>query len=131
MATASRGGMSGQPHRWAVRTGCEPLAPVIVPQTLFVGCEEVACAGTTSRPERRGGRMRARRSVDSPVLLERGLLLVEQSALVLLDPASGEEFDRPELGDARITQVTPTGRGTYIVTAANGLLRSAERRAAA
>ena len=111
-----------QPQRWNARTGCEPLAPVIAPRMLFVGCEMGRVRAYDLETGAEEWTHEGMALVDSPVLLERGLLLVGQSALVLLDPASGAEVERRELDGVLIRQVTPTGQGTYIVTAGNELL---------
>ena len=65
-----------QPQRWNARTGCEPLAPVIAPRMLFVGCEMGRVRAYDLETGAEQWTHEGMALVDSPVLLERGLLLV-------------------------------------------------------
>ena len=111
-----------QPFRWAERMDCPPLALVLQPDQVIVSCEDgrVAAASLESGAYRweRGGAPLA----DSPVLIAEGLLLFEESALVLVDPASGEEIDRRTLEGISLSQALVTSGGIYIVTADGELL---------
>ena len=61
--------------------------------------------------------------VDAPALIGQGLLLIEESALVVLDPGTGEEIDRRSVDGVSLAQVMVTSGGVYLVTT-DGELRA-------
>ena len=54
--------------------------------------------------------------VDAPALISEGLLLIEKSALVVVDPDTGEELDRRSFGGVSLSQVLVTSGGVYLAT---------------
>ena len=105
-----------QPHRWAWSLRCDPLAPVLQPAQLVIACADGRVTAASL-----DGNIRWERQlpplVDDPTLVAQGLLLIERSALVVVDPATGEEIDRRDLDGVSISQTLVTSGGVYIVTA--------------
>ena len=105
-----------QPYRWARDLRCDPLAPVLQPAQVVLACADgrVAAASLDDGStlwEREGPPL-----VDAPSLISEGLLLIEKSALVVVDPDTGEELDRRSLGGVSLSQVLVTSGGVYIAT---------------
>ena len=111
-----------RPLRWALRIDCAPLGPTLDARQVIVACEDglVRAVDLDSGVERWVHQAAA--LTESPVLLPSGLLLIEESALVVLDPESGAEVDRRALDGFAPDRVTVTGTGLYIVTADDELL---------
>ena len=112
-----------QPFRWAKRVDCSLLAPVLHPAQVVLACEEgrvlaASLEDGVSLWEREGAPL-----VDAPIWIGQGLLLIEESALVVLDPWSGEEIDRRPVAGVSLEQVVVTSGGVYLVTA-DGELRA-------
>ena len=86
-----------RPLRWALRIDCAPLGPTLDARQVIVTCEDglVRAVDLDSGVERWVHQAAA--LTESPVLLPSGLLLIEESALVVLDPESGAEVDRRAL----------------------------------
>ena len=112
-----------QPFRWAKRSDCPSLAPVLHPAQVVLACEDghvlaASLEDGVSLWEREGAPL-----VDAPIWIGQGLLLIEESALVVLDPGSGEEVDRRIIDGISLSQVVVTSGGVYIVSA-DGELRA-------
>ena len=54
--------------------------------------------------------------MDAPTLIGGGLLLIEESALVVVDPGTGAELQRRALEGLSLSQVLVTSGGVYAVT---------------
>lgn len=105
-----------QPYRWAWRLRCDPLAPVLQPSRVVLACAD---GRVTTASLEDGSILWERESpplVDHPTLIEQGLLLIERSAFVVVDPDTGEELDRRALDDVSLSQVLVTSGGVYIAT---------------
>ncbi len=105
-----------QPFRWAESLGCRSLAPVLQASQLILACEDgrvVAASLVDGQPiwEREGAPL-----VDAPTLIGGGLLLIEESALVVVDPGTGAELQRRALEGLSLSQVLVTSGGVYAVT---------------
>ena len=111
-----------RPLRWALRIDCAPLGPTIDAQQVIVACEDglVRVVDLDSGVERWVHRAAA--LTESPVLLPSGLLLIEESAFVLLEPESGVEVDRRAPDGFAPDRVTVTSTGLYIMTSDDELL---------
>ena len=112
-----------QPFRWATPTDCPLLAPVLHPAQLVLACEDgrvraASLEDGASLWEREGAPL-----VDAPALIGQGLLLIEEFALVVLDPGTGEEIDRRSVDGVSLAQVMVTSGGVYLVTT-DGELRA-------
>ena len=112
-----------QPLRWVRLLDCPLLAPVLQPAQVVFACEDgrvlaASLEDGVSLWEREGAPL-----VDAPALTAQGLLLIEGSALVVLDPGTGEEIDRRVMDGVSLSQVLVTSGAVYIVTA-DGELRA-------
>ncbi len=112
-----------QPFRWAATLECASLAPVLQAEQVILSCE----GGRVFAASLEDGRILWERErdplADAPALISDGLLLIEESAFVVLDPATGEEIDRRDLDGVSISQALVTSEGVYLVTA-DGELRA-------
>ena len=109
--------------RWGKPIDCPLLAPVLHPAQLVLACEDgrvlaASLEDGVSLWEREGAPL-----VDAPVMIGQGLLLIEESALVVVDPGTGEEIDRRPVDGVSLEQVVVTSGGVYLVTA-DGELRA-------
>lgn len=112
-----------QPFRWAETLECASLAPVLQAEQVILSCEGGRVFAASLEDGRTLWEREADPLVDAPALISDGLLLIEESAFVVLDPATGEEIDRRALEGVSISRALVTSGGVYIVTA-DGELRA-------
>ncbi|MYA20266.1 MAG: PQQ-binding-like beta-propeller repeat protein [Chloroflexi bacterium] len=105
-----------QPYRWVKPLGCEPLAPVLQPEQVVAACANGRVLALATDDGRTLWELSGPRLVDDPTLIAQGLLLVEKSALVVVDPRTGDERDRRALEGVTLSQVLVTSGGVYITT---------------
>lgn len=105
-----------QPYRWVSNLRCDPLAPVVQPAQVVLACAD----GHVRAASIEDGSIRWERDmqplVDDPTLIAEGLLLIERSALVVVDPDTGQELDRRALEGVSLSQVLVTSGGVYLAT---------------
>lgn len=105
-----------QPYRWVRSLRCDPLAPVLQSAQVVLACADGRVAAASiedgnNRWEREGPPL-----VDAPALISEGLLLIEKSAFVVVDPDTGEELDRRTVEGVSLSQVLVTRDSVYIAT---------------
>src|SRR5690606_17530242 len=111
------------PHEWlsnAVESGTLPLAVDSGRVYLAGRSGELRALDRSTRYvewERMIGPLQ-----DGPIRGENGLLVWTGESLLLLDPGSGVETKRRELGNVTVLQVVPTSHGTYVMGADGTLL---------
>ncbi len=102
----------------------KPLAPAIGEGRLFVAFAsgEVRARGLLDGAEL-WTRAAGEPITGDPLLTANGLLLQAGGSLLLLDPATGQELARRDLGEGVISQAIVTEGGTYAAADVTGFIR--------
>ena len=113
-----------QPHVWAGAPPREPFELVLdadADQLFVAGAGGEVNSYDTASGEVRWS-LRLGTIASAPILTAHGLLVVEQRALVLLDPLTGIELRRRTFDGTALAEAVVTQHGTYLLTETNELL---------
>ena len=105
------------PTTWGIRTFGDTHPLAVGGDRVFLA----SAAGTVQAFDVETGASLWRRNGPpiqaGPMITSAGLLLLEERALALVDPSSGDAIDRRTFSDAELRDVIVTTHGTYVLTA--------------